>query len=68
MKATATMAFAGLPDGATVVKTFAPGDEIEGELAEVAVREGWADPADKPKADEPKANKSKGKAPENKGA
>lgn len=36
-------AFAGVPDGEVYPKEFAPGDEIHGDLAAVAVREGWAE-------------------------
>lgn len=42
MKATVTVAFDGVPDGAIYPRTFAPGDTVEGDLARVAVREGWA--------------------------
>lgn len=64
-KATVTKPFAGLPDGDTKVRDFAVGDEVEGDLAEVAIREGWADEVG---AEPAKGTKSKGKAPENKGA
>jgi hypothetical protein len=34
--------FAGVPDGEVYPVTFAVGDEVTGELAELAIREGWA--------------------------
>ena len=61
MRAVVVEPFPGLPDGESVVKNFKEGDLVVGDLAEVAVREGWAqevdedyepdeDPAPAPKA------------------
>lgn len=62
--ATVTVAFQGVPDGECYPREFAPGDEVMGDLAVVAVREGWAANGQKAaKATESKARKS---APENK--
>lgn len=36
-------AFDGVPDGAVYPRAFAPGDTVEGSLADVAVAEGWAE-------------------------
>ncbi len=36
-------AFPGVPDGQTRPKKFREYDEVTGDLAEVAVREGWAE-------------------------
>lgn len=36
-------AFAGVPDGAVYPRTFAPGETLQGALAEVALCEGWAE-------------------------
>jgi hypothetical protein len=68
-----TVAFSGVPDGEIYPKDFAPGDEVHGDLAAVAVREGWAEDSEstkeaearKPTEAEAKARKA---APENKGA
>lgn len=43
-KAEVVVAFDGAPDGAVYPRTHAPGEIIEGDLAAVAVREGWAKP------------------------
>ncbi len=40
--ATVTRAFFGVPDGLVYPREFAPGDAVLGDLAEIAVREGWA--------------------------
>lgn len=45
VKAVVKTAFDGVPDGQVWPKSFAPGDEVEGNLAEVAIAEGWAKPA-----------------------
>lgn len=37
-----TAPFSGCKDGDLHPTRFAPGDEVTGELADVAVREGWA--------------------------
>lgn len=42
MKAKVVKAFAGRPDGDPLTRQFEAGAIIEGELAEVAVREKWA--------------------------
>jgi hypothetical protein len=42
MKAICKIPFRGVPDGAHQVRSFNVGDELEGELAEVAVINGWA--------------------------
>ena len=42
MKAKVTQAFDGVPDGKVHPVTFNPGDEVEGELAKVAVANKWA--------------------------
>jgi hypothetical protein len=42
MKAIVQIPFRGAPDGEPYPKQFARGDVIEGELAVVAVTEGWA--------------------------
>lgn len=43
-------AFAGVPDGEVYPRDFAPGDMVHGDLAAVAVREGWAKPVKPGKA------------------
>lgn len=35
--------FAGVPDGLVYPREFAEGDVVLGELAEIALREGWAE-------------------------
>lgn len=42
-KAKVTKAFPGRPDDETKVREIEPGEFISGELASVAVREGWAE-------------------------
>lgn len=42
MKATVTKGFDGAKDGAIYPTTFKPGDVVEGDLARVAVDNGWA--------------------------
>lgn len=37
--------FKGVPDGESLVRDFAEGDEVTGDLAIVAIREGWAEEA-----------------------
>lgn len=39
-----TKAFDGVPDGATQVRHFSVGEDVTGDLADVAIREGWAQP------------------------
>jgi hypothetical protein len=48
--------FDGCRDGNPLVETFKPGDQIEGDLAEVAVREKWASEV-RPKSKSKKAEK-----------
>jgi len=43
MKATATKEFKGVPDGQHYPVKFAVGDDVHGDLACVAVENGWAD-------------------------
>jgi hypothetical protein len=60
--------FDGVEDGKVIPRTFMPGDEVTGDLAVVALNEGWAE-MPKPEADvEPgkPAKKSLKAAPENK--
>jgi hypothetical protein len=52
MKAIVTKAFPGVPDGQIHVRQFAIGDEVDGNLAAVAVEQKWA-----------KAKGSKGEGP-----
>jgi hypothetical protein len=44
MRAIVQIPFRGAPDGEPYPKQFERGDFVEGELAEVAVAEGWAIP------------------------
>lgn len=37
-----TVPFDGVPDGGVYPKAHAPGDVVEGDLAAVALAEGWA--------------------------
>jgi hypothetical protein len=48
--ATVTVPFMGAPDGEFYGRQFAAGDQVHGELASVAVREGWAEMPGQPKA------------------
>lgn len=57
MKATVTREFPGRPDREIKTRTIAVGEEIDGELAEVAVAEGWA----KEISDKPAAKQKSGK-------
>ena len=43
MNATAITTFYGARDGELYPTRFEPGDLVEGELAEIAVRENWAE-------------------------
>lgn len=43
MRAIVKMPFRGCRDGESSPTTFQAGDEIEGDLAAVALREGWAE-------------------------
>ncbi|MDW9877331.1 hypothetical protein GOA90_08750 [Sinorhizobium meliloti] len=51
MKAKVVKAFPGRPDHEALTRTIEVGEEIEGELAVVAVREKWAEPIDADEAD-----------------
>lgn len=44
--ATVLVEFDGVPDGLVYPRTFAIGEKVEGDLAAVAVREGWAEPVE----------------------
>jgi hypothetical protein len=48
--ATVTAPFIGAPDGEVYGREFAVGDTVHGELATVAIREGWAEVPGQPKA------------------
>jgi hypothetical protein len=50
MKAKVTKGFPGVPDGEIRTRAIAAGEVITGDLARVAVDEGWADPTE---GDEP---------------
>ncbi len=50
MVAIVTVPFIGAPDGEVYGREFAVGDEVHGELAAVAIREGWAEVPGQPKA------------------
>lgn len=62
--ATVTKPFNGCKDGERQVTEFAVGDTVEGELAKVAISEGWATDK-KPRKTAPK-NKASAAAPKNK--
>lgn len=68
MKAMVQKSFAGAPDGELHPRTFAVGDIITGELAVVAVREGWAVEQGEAAPERPVGRKARGNAPENKDA
>ena len=53
--------FKGAPDGECHPKSFVAGDVVSGDLADVAIAEGWAK-----KMKGAPENKDKGAAPENK--
>lgn len=57
--------FSGAPDGEVYARLFAVGDEVHGDLAAVAIREGWATDEEL-KAAKPAENKARKAAPENK--
>lgn len=44
MKATVIKPFKGCPDGSRKPKQFVPDDRLDGDLARVAVSQGWAKP------------------------
>lgn len=56
-------AFRGAKDGEVYPTEFNEGDEITGEIARVAIEEGWAEPGEGEAPADKKARKS---APENK--
>lgn len=63
MKVIVTKAFKGAADSDPMPREFKPGEELVGELAGVAVREGWAEEvADDAAAPKPKGGKGKAKA------
>lgn len=45
LRAVVKVEFTGAPDGQVYPRAFAPGDVVEGSLAAVALREGWAEAA-----------------------
>lgn len=57
MKAKVTKAFPGVPDGEVQTREIAIGKEIAGDLARVAVEQGWAEEI----ADEADKSPAKGK-------
>jgi len=62
-----TVAFPGRPDGQAEVRNFNPGDECHGDLAQVAVNEGWAEPLDGEFDEPPVPPKAAAKADTGKG-
>jgi hypothetical protein len=58
-----TRAFTGVPDGQIYPVEFAVGDTVEGDLALIAIIEGWATDE---KSSKPAENKARKAAPENK--
>jgi hypothetical protein len=58
--------FLGCKDGDVYPVQFAVGDDVEGDLAEVALREGWAEDSGEEKSKSPQSNKMIKNAPENK--
>ena len=59
-------AFHGVPDGEVMPKEFKPGDEVTGDLAAVAVAQGWASDDDGGQKADGGGRKSMKGAPENK--
>lgn len=45
-----TVPFSGVPDGEVYGRDFAVGDTVHGDLAAVAIREGWAEMPGQPKS------------------
>lgn len=43
MQAKVTVEFSGVPDGEIHPRKFKPGDTVEGELAAIALDQGWAE-------------------------
>lgn len=64
MRAKVTTRFAGVPDGQTHPRRYEPDDIVEGNLAEVAVKQEWAERLpDAPEAPTPaKSSRSKPRA------
>lgn len=50
MRGVVTKAFMGVRDGTIIPRAFAVGDEVEGDLAEVAIRDKLAKRAPEPRA------------------
>lgn len=70
-RAKVTCPFPGVRDGEFNPTTIQPGEVIEGDLAEVALREGWAAPLEPPEPEPPEPEPEPEKraikdAPENK--
>ena len=63
MKAVVAKAFDGAPDGEIYPRHFKPGQLVEGDLARVAVEEGWASICER-QADTGKPARGTGKARE----
>ena len=55
MQARVVQPFFGAPDGEVYAREFAEGDIVQGDLAAVAVREGWAKPVKIGKEKQPEA-------------
>jgi hypothetical protein len=55
----ASVEFFGVPDGRVYPRTIRPGEELAGDLAQLALREGWAVEADA-EAAPPPAKRRKG--------
>lgn len=55
MTAKVVETFFGVPDGEVYPREFAEGDIVQGDLAVVAVREGWAKPVKIGKETQPEA-------------
>jgi hypothetical protein len=65
MKIIVTHRFRGVPDGEHHARDYAVGDELEGELADVALLNGWAAREGKiPELPGPKEHQALGGAPE----
>lgn len=66
MKAIVETPFHGAPDGDVYPRWFNKGDIVEGDLANVAVKQGWAKPVSGNAARADAENKAVTGAPENK--
>jgi hypothetical protein len=51
MKIIVVTQFDGVPDGRVYARTFLPGEEVTGDLAQLALREGWAEEQPEPEAE-----------------